>query len=132
MLLASDRPAQALGLLERLHALAAAQGRVGSVVEVRALQALGREAVGDHEGALATLAEALTLGAPEGYVRVFVDRGPAIAALLRKLVAGRRLEQPAVADALPRDYLTRLVAALEQLGAPVFPPLGAARRRFRD
>jgi LuxR family maltose regulon positive regulatory protein len=95
---------------------------MGSVIEVRALQVLGREAVGGHEGALATLAEALTLGAPEGYVRVFVDKGPAMAAVLRELVVGRRLEQLTVADAPSRAYLTRLVAAFEQSGAPVLPP----------
>ena len=33
-------PEQALGLLERLHAQAATQGRTGSVIEIRALQAL--------------------------------------------------------------------------------------------
>jgi ATP/maltotriose-dependent transcriptional regulator MalT len=122
VLLASGQADQALGLLQRLHELAAAQGRMGSVIEARALQALGREAVGDHEGALATLGEALTLGAPEGYVRVFVDKGPAMAAVLRELVVGRRLEQLTVADALSRAYLTRLVAAFEQSGAPVLPP----------
>ena len=121
VLLASDRADRALGLLERLHDLAAAQGRMGSVIEVRALQALGRERAGDHEGALATLAGVLVLGAPEGYVRVFVDKGPAMAAVLGELVVGRRLEQLAVADTLSREYLTRLVTAFEQVGAPVFP-----------
>jgi LuxR family maltose regulon positive regulatory protein len=122
VLLASDQADGALGLLEGLHDLAAAQGRMGSVIEVRALQALDRETVGDHQGALVTLARALTLGAPEGYVRVFVDKGPAMAAVLRHLVAGRQLEQLAVAGTLSRAYLTRLVAAFEQAGAPVFPP----------
>jgi LuxR family maltose regulon positive regulatory protein len=122
VLLASDRADEALGLLEHLHDLAAAQGRMGSVIEVRALLALGRETVGDHQGALATLAGALTIGAPEGYVRVFVDKGPSMVALLRHLVAGRRLEQPAAADTLPREYLACLLATFEQAGAPVFPP----------
>ena len=62
-------------LLERLHDLAAAQGRMGSVLEVQALQALALQAVGDQTAALAALAEALALGWPEGYVRVFVDEG---------------------------------------------------------
>jgi LuxR family maltose regulon positive regulatory protein len=62
VLLAGGQADQALGLLQRLHELAAAQGRLGSVIEARALQALGREAVGDHEDALATPAGALTLG----------------------------------------------------------------------
>jgi LuxR family maltose regulon positive regulatory protein len=53
----------------------------------QALQALARSADGDQPGALAALAEALALAAPEGYLRVFVDEGPPMAALLRQLLA---------------------------------------------
>jgi ATP/maltotriose-dependent transcriptional regulator MalT len=76
VLLAQQTPERALRLLERLHAQAAAQGRTGSVIEVRALQALALHASGDQAGALAALAQALTLGAPGGYLRVFVEEGP--------------------------------------------------------
>jgi hypothetical protein len=93
-------------------------------------QALGRETVGDHQGALATLAEALTLGAPEGYVRVFVDKGHAMAAVLRHLVAGRR-KQLAAADTLSREYLTRLLAAFERAGHRSSHPLGTAQWWFQ-
>ena len=41
VLLAQDRPGPALGLLERLHAAAAAQGRAGSIIEIQPLRALG-------------------------------------------------------------------------------------------
>jgi hypothetical protein len=75
----------ALGLLERLHARAATQARTGSLIEIQALQALARSADGDQPGALTALAEALALAAPEGYLRVFVDEGPPMAALLRQL-----------------------------------------------
>jgi LuxR family transcriptional regulator, maltose regulon positive regulatory protein len=122
VLLAQQAPGQALGLLERLHAQAAAQGRTGSVIQVRALQALARQASGDEQGALDALAEALTLAAPEGYLRVFVDEGPPMAALLRELV-GRRQEHPAAADAPPRDHLARLMEAFEQAGLPVRLPV---------
>ena len=44
-----------------------------------------------------------------------------MAAVLRHLVAGRR-KQLAAADTLSREYLTRLLAAFERAGAPVFPP----------
>ena len=123
VLLAQDRPDRALGLLERLHAQAATQGRTGSVIQVRTLQALARSAGGDQAGALAALAEALTLAAPEGYLRVFVDEGPPMVALLRQLLAGRRQEGPAAAGDLPRDHLARLVDAFEQAGLPVRPPV---------
>jgi len=113
-------PARALGLLERLHALAAAQGRTGSVIELRTLAALAYAACGDEPAAAAALGEALTLGAPEGNLRVFVDGGPPMAALVRRLLVGWRQEQ---AVAAPPAYLTRLVAAFKQVGLPVLPPV---------
>jgi LuxR family transcriptional regulator, maltose regulon positive regulatory protein len=123
VLLATRAPEPALGLLERLGARAAAQGRTGSVIQVRALQALARSVGGDQPGALAALAEALTLATPEGYLRVFVDEGPLMAALLRQLLSGRRQERPAAVDGPPSDYLVRLVEAFEQAGLPVRPPV---------
>jgi LuxR family maltose regulon positive regulatory protein len=122
VLLARQAPEQAQGLLERLHARAAAQGRTGSVIEIRALQAVARAAGGDQAGAPTALAEALALAAPEGYLRVFVDEGPPMAALLRELV-GRRQERSAAADAVPSDYLARLVDAFERAGLPVRLPV---------
>ena len=90
VLLAQQRTDQALGLLERLHAEADAQGRAGSVVEVRALEALTLAAGGDHAAGLSALAEALAVAAPEGYVRVFVDEGTPMARLLGRLAAASR------------------------------------------
>jgi LuxR family transcriptional regulator, maltose regulon positive regulatory protein len=120
-LLAEHTPDRALGLLERLHAQAAAQGRVGSVIEVRTLQALARAAAGDEHGALAALAEALTLAAPEGYLRVFVDEGAPMATLL-----GTLLTTPATAPAMagtqvPPAFLDRLLEAFEQAGQAALP-----------
>jgi ATP/maltotriose-dependent transcriptional regulator MalT len=46
-----------------------------------------------------------------------------MAALLRQLLADRRQDRPAAADAVPRDYLARLVEAFEQAGLPVRPPV---------
>jgi LuxR family transcriptional regulator, maltose regulon positive regulatory protein len=123
VLLAQQAPEQALGLLERLHALAATQGRTGSVIKVRTLQALALDADGDPAGARAALAEALALGAPQGYLRVFIDEGPPMAALLRQLLTGRRPERSAAADAVPQDYLARLVEGFEQAGLPVRLPV---------
>jgi LuxR family transcriptional regulator, maltose regulon positive regulatory protein len=121
--LAKQAPERALGLLERLHARAATQGRTGSVIEVRALQALALSASGDRAGALAALAEALALAAPEGYLRVFVDEGPPMAALLRQLLVDRRQERPGAHAGAPRDHLARLVDAFEQAGLPVRLPV---------
>ena len=129
VLLAQQEPDQALGLLARLHDLAAAQGRAGSVLEIRTLQALGLAASGDQQGALEALAEALTLGWQEGYVRVFVDEGAPMAALLRKLVVAAAKGHALAAAPPPAPYLERLLAAFQQAGLPVLPrsrPGGAA------
>jgi LuxR family maltose regulon positive regulatory protein len=75
----------ALGLLGRLLAAAEAGGRVGSVIEILLLQALAHEAHGDLQHALVPLARALALAEPEGYVRLFVDEGPPLARLLRRM-----------------------------------------------
>jgi hypothetical protein len=90
VLLAEQAPQQALGLLGRLHELAVAQARVGSVIEIQALLALALADSGDQRGALA---EALRLAAPEGYVRVFVDEGPPMASLLGRLAGPGQREQ---------------------------------------
>ena len=95
VLLAQGRPGQALALLERLHAAAAAQERTGSVIEVQALQALALAASGEEAGAVAALAQALTLACPQGYVRLFADEGAPMAALLGRLIAAQRAEQAA-------------------------------------
>jgi LuxR family transcriptional regulator, maltose regulon positive regulatory protein len=124
LLLAEHAPDQALSLLERLHAMAAAQGRVASVIEILALQALARAAVGDERGALAALAEALGLAAPEGYLRVFVDEGAPMATLLGRLVAAQRAGRIAAVRGVPPDYLDRLADAFARDGTPIDQPRG--------
>jgi LuxR family transcriptional regulator, maltose regulon positive regulatory protein len=118
VLVAEQQPERALRLLGRLHQLAAAQGRVGSVIEVRALQGLALDAGGDEQGALSALAEALALAAPEGWLRVFVDEGAPMARLLGRLAAASATGQVTTA-ALPADYLAGLLAGFDRAGLPV-------------
>jgi LuxR family maltose regulon positive regulatory protein len=77
-------------LLLRLHQAAAAAGRNGSLIEILILQALTFAAQHRSEEALAALAQALDLAEPEGFVRLFLDEGPPLAALLRQAVAQNR------------------------------------------
>ena len=119
VLLAERAPDQAVALLGRLHALAAAQGRVGGLLEVLVLQALTLEAVGDHHGALAALVEALKLAAPEGYLRVFLDDGAPMASLLGKLATTPATVQAVAASLLVRGHLDRLVQAFDRQGLEV-------------
>ncbi len=73
----------AVGLLERLLAAAEASGRTGSVNEILVLQALADAAQGHRAPALAALDRALTQTRPEGHVRLFLDEGAPMVALLR-------------------------------------------------
>ncbi len=92
VLLAQDRPGPALALLGRLHAAATAQGRTGSVIEIGALRALALAADGEEAAAVDALTQALMLGSPQGYVRVFADEGPPMAASVARLVAAQKTD----------------------------------------
>ena len=122
VLLTQGRPGLALPLLDRLYAAAAAQDRTGSLIEVGALRALALAASGEQKAAVDALAEALTLACPQGYIRVFTDEGPPIAALLGQLIAAQRAAHAAAA--VPLGCLARLQRA--------FAPEQAAAARGRD
>lgn len=119
------QPQQAVRLLAGWHDLAAAQHRTGSVVEIRVLQALAHAELGDPAGATTLLVEALALAAPHRQLQVFVDEGAAVAALLRELLVGRRLERLDGGRAVPQAFLSALSAAFDRSGLPLLP---AARR----
>jgi ATP/maltotriose-dependent transcriptional regulator MalT len=106
LLLAQGQPGQALRMLDRLHALAAAGGRIGSVIEIQALRALALSATGDGDAGDA-LADALSLAGRQGHIRVFADEGRPMAALLGRYVATHPRHHPP----LPAGYLGRLVPA---------------------
>jgi LuxR family transcriptional regulator, maltose regulon positive regulatory protein len=88
-------------LVERLLRAAEEGARTGSVLEILILQALAQQTQGDLPAALASLQRALTLAEPEGYVRTFVDEGPAMASLLRA----------AAKQGMARRYVGSLLAA---------------------
>jgi LuxR family maltose regulon positive regulatory protein len=97
---------EAARLLERLLPAAEEGGRTGRVIEILVLRALAHQALGDLPAALGVLDRAVTLAEPEGYVRVFADEGPPLAALLR-----------AAAEQGPRrNYVRRLLAAASGTG----------------
>jgi len=92
---------EAARLLERLLRAAEEGQRTGRVIEILVLRALVHQALGDIPAALGFLDRAVTLAEPEGYVRVFADEGPPMAALLRA----------AAKQGPRRDYVRRLLAA---------------------
>jgi LuxR family transcriptional regulator, maltose regulon positive regulatory protein len=93
---------EALQLTERLLAAAEDGGRKGSAIDILVVQALARHALDDVPGVVASLARAVSIAEPEGYVRTFVDEGPPMAALLKLAV-----KQPNATG-----YLRRLLAAV--------------------
>ena len=56
------------------------------------------------------LADVLTLACPQGYVRVFADEGPPMAALLARPIAAQRA---AAAAGVPLGCLARLQRAFD-------------------
>ncbi len=106
----------ALQLLEQLLLDAEAKARMGSVLEILIVRALALEAQGDRTSALSTLERALLLAEPEGYIRLFVDEGAPMLALLRQ--AHARSSVPGYVATLLRAFGEQNVSDL---------PLASAR-----
>src|SRR5262249_27127571 len=83
------------------------------------VRALGLTAWGDHVGAFGALAEALAPAFQQGYVRVLVDEGAPMHALLARLSAARQ-DQRAPARGINAGYLAALLRAYGQ--ADAVPP----------
>jgi LuxR family transcriptional regulator, maltose regulon positive regulatory protein len=129
LLIARGASARALPLLDRLHAAAVMQGRTGSAIEVRVVQALALEAASKPDCALDALEDALALAAPEGYVAVFVDEGTPMTDLLRRLVSSvQRGSRPRSGNEQV-EYAIRLLSAAprprDELASPAVRISGA-------
>ncbi|MBX3065099.1 MAG: tetratricopeptide repeat protein [Anaerolineae bacterium] len=104
---------EAQDLLTKLFSAANGARRRGRVIEICILQALAAQMQGNTDQALKVLANALSLGEQEGYVRMFVDEGQPMLALLRK----------AKADGIAVDYATSLLKVFEHTtpSRPIVP-----------
>jgi len=119
LLIAPREFTQALEWLEPLQIQAQATAETGTLIEVLALIALARHGRGEIAEAMTTLARALSLAQPEGYVRRFVDLGEPMRSMIstyaqqslgRCPIEGPQDQQPLA------GYLNRLLAAF-----PVVP-----------
>jgi LuxR family maltose regulon positive regulatory protein len=90
ILLARGETARCLSTAEQLEKKAEKLGRRGVALEALIVQSLAHRSRQDTEAALAALEKALQLAEPEGYCRIFLDEGPAMARLLYE-AAGRGL-----------------------------------------
>jgi LuxR family maltose regulon positive regulatory protein len=109
--------------LEDRVAAADAAGLAWARIKLRTIQALALAGAGHEQPALAVLRRAVELAAPEGYVRVLAEEGPALAPLLAHLADSA----PADAAAHARHLLALMTAdtprrASEPLAPPLAPP----------
>ncbi|MCA9974781.1 MAG: hypothetical protein KC413_03490, partial [Anaerolineales bacterium] len=86
--LAQGDPGAALAALEPARQQAEANNWGDLRLQVWVLQALAQQAAGKCEPAVQTIGKALAQAASGGLLRLFVDEGPPMAALLREVVKG--------------------------------------------
>jgi LuxR family maltose regulon positive regulatory protein len=122
LLIAQERPGEALKLLGSLVPVAEWRGRPGMLVEIHALQALAYQAQGNLDRAMDALEHALSLAEPKGYVSVFAGAGEP----MKSLIADFRLRIPERTCYLGEEktrhlrlYTDRLLAAFPDFGLGV-------------
>ena len=108
LLQATGKYAVALPILNQLLEAQEQMGRRRAAIEVLTLQSLCKRSLGRMDEAVRTLARALLLAEPEGFVRVFIQEGPPMAALLR--TAGTQGHSP--------EYARRLLEIFGEAPSP--------------
>jgi LuxR family maltose regulon positive regulatory protein len=101
--LAQGDASAALALLDAAHRRAQAHGWADERLDILTLQAVGSHMLGQRDMALQRLGEALELAEPEGFIRLFVDKGQPMAELLAR----------AASQGMMPDYVGRLLAAYD-------------------
>jgi LuxR family maltose regulon positive regulatory protein len=122
MFIVQDRVSEAFDLLEPLLVQARQWNRVDLIIEIQILRALAWQIEGNDEQVMDAIAEALSLAEPGGWVRIFLDEGPALAGLLRR----------AASQGVTPAYVASLLAAFDaaesaepqyRLAQPLVEPL---------
>ena len=96
---------EAVTLLHKIRSQTEACGFMNHTIEVVALQALALERQGHSIAALDALSESLSLAAPGGWIRPFIELGPAMMKMLQGLAAHRGTT----------DFLRTVLAAFEAI-----------------
>ncbi|HEX5156171.1 MAG TPA: LuxR C-terminal-related transcriptional regulator [Ktedonobacterales bacterium] len=131
VLLARRDADAATAILEPVAQRADDTGQWRNLMEARMLLAQASWLAGDTETATCMLHSALTIGAPEGFVRVFLDEGEVMADLLAHYLAN----QPASsASAREREHARKLLAAFGRAADAPIPdnPLDVLSPREAD
>ena len=109
--LAEGNSSGALALLEKLRQQA--KDLPDEQLKVMVLQAVAYQAQDELVKALQALQDALELAEPNGFIRIFVDEGPAMGQLLSE----------ATAQGVKVDYISKILAAFEtEKQKPDLPP----------
>ena len=95
--------------LERQERAMQARGWAHWEIQLRLIECLTRQSMGDQQGALAALRYALELGAPGGYIHFFLDEGEPLRRLLSELGNEAGWLTP---------YLHKLAAAFAETSTP--------------
>jgi ATP/maltotriose-dependent transcriptional regulator MalT len=122
LLIAREEYDEALQLLDRLREAVQGSDRRGNVIEILMLQALALRARDEKTRAMEVMGQALALGEPEGYVRTFVDEGPAMVVLLSETLEARQRGRLDPANKVPVHYFRKLIALLERDATGTVPP----------
>ena len=124
-LIAKGDAGEALKLLARLFDAAEAGHRTSKTIEILNLQALAMQSAGKMDEAIGFLERALTLAEPGGFIRVFLDEGPAMASLLYEVLSRDILPHLVkhLLAAYPADGQERGVPASEAEDADWVEPL---------
>ena len=101
--LAQGDPSAALSVLDPLRQQVDAMGWQDERLKVMVLQALAFHAHGEKDKAVQLLGDALTLAAPGGFIRIFVDEGLPMTQLLSE----------AAARGIKPDYIGKLLVVFE-------------------
>ena len=115
-LMAQAKWAEAYPFITELLAQAERAGRMGRVIEWLILLAITQQALG--QSSAATVARALALAEPEQFMRLFIDEGVAMAALLQRV--DERSSGRAYADKILQNFG---LAATEVSVEPLLEPL---------
>jgi LuxR family maltose regulon positive regulatory protein len=106
----------ALAVLDQIEPATEAAGRFGRIIEISLLKALALQAQGCTSAALVKLVRSLELAEPERYVRIYLDEGASVAALLETLC-----QSQGIPSHLQR-YAQGLLEALDSSSREVVEP----------
>jgi LuxR family maltose regulon positive regulatory protein len=116
LLIAQGKITEAVAILEPLLLVAEKAGRKRNALEMRVLIALACAAQGESQKAVQILAAVLAFTHSQGYVRLFLDEGPAVEKLLRQTAT------LPVKDKELHNYIQKLLQAFGQEHHPLPPP----------